>query len=217
MRDDAGFKWIPGAAGRFAVIMLLGLSPWPDLSKLFSQLYLGLGNLTLQHLSVGHDARWGSGKAGVLKAERPGRDGPSWDTLLVLTAERAADFDHVYLNPKRQAYLPLLIFLAVIIAAPVRARAKWMCLAVGVPVMLAFAMTSLWITTLWLFARVPALVGDWSQAQLVAVDLAYRALVVPMSNRFILPLFVASLLILWQLSIKDTRLPRAARGGGGAR
>jgi hypothetical protein len=191
--------WLPGAAVRFALVLLLGLSPWPDLQKPFEVGFRALANLALHQLDFATE--FGPAGAEIVIAVKPDQDAPSWDNRLVLTLTTATGVGHladVFVNVRRIAYIPLLGLVSLILAAPLSRSARLRALAIGVPLTLLYSIGSLWTTSQWLFAEIPGIVRTWSLLHKMTVHLAYRTLVVPTSNRYIIPLLLAGLLIAQQ-------------------
>lgn len=107
------------------------------------------------------------------------------------------------------------MFIAVILAVPLTARSRWRCLAWGLAALLALAIAAIWITSLWLFAQIPGLMTNQGALEQAAISLGYRALVVPLGNRYIVPLLLAALLVARELrsaASKDRHDPSASRG-----
>jgi hypothetical protein len=180
-------------AVRLVLVLLIGLLPWPGIREISSTAFRTFANAALSVLSC--STKFGAGRARLLPASKPSTDGPSWDTMLRITLEEARDTDEVYVNPRRLAYLPVLVFTGLVFAVPLRLRARLKCFAIGVPALLFYAVSNLWIMALWLFAQEPDLLTNQSGIMLTAIDLGYRALVVPLCNRFVVPLLLAVLLI----------------------
>ena len=76
-----------------------------------------------------------------------------------------------------------VISAALVLALHSATRKSAWSLALGAPILLAVGVASVAITSLWLFSQVPGLVYQVTPAQRLVAELAYRALVVPTSNR----------------------------------
>ena len=189
-------NWLLRSLLRAGLVLLLGLSPWPDVREAFGAGFRAAANVVLGFVTC--DTHYGRGHATLLAASTPSRDGPSWDTLLRLKLDRAPNREEVIVNPRRIAWIPIVLFLALVVAAPVSSRDRWVCLAIGVPIIVLCAIAGLWTTALWLFAQSPGLLRNWAPLQALSVDLGYRALVVPLSNRYILPIVLAGVLLGWR-------------------
>ena len=99
---------------------------------------------------------------------------------------------------RRDSYLPLLLFVALVIAVPLEARRKLRCLAIGVPAMLLLTFAALWLLVAWQFAFGVRGVYELGATARFVLDLAFRTLLVPPGNRFIAPVLLAAGLIYWQ-------------------
>jgi hypothetical protein len=139
--------------------------------------------------------RFGAARASVTADTGHVSDAESWDTRLTLEIVNQGKLDEVYLNLRRSAYLPLLAFVALITAAPGPNRRRLRCLALGLPLMLGYMMSSIWSTSQWLLGEIPGIGGTWSAFHTGIVQMTYRALVVPESNRYIVPLLVSGLVL----------------------
>jgi hypothetical protein len=197
---------------RAGAVLLLGLIPWPGLDSIFSQAFRSVANGTLGLVSL--ETKLGTGRVGVIPADTPISEGLSWDTLLILRIESVPNTEHVYVNPRRIAWIPSVLYLSLLIAAPLTMRERVRCIAAGLPVLWGVAIAGLWVTALWLFARTPELLVDWTQTKTESVELAYRALVVPLGNRYVFAIFLALVQWSWSSARRErTRLrPRPALG-----
>lgn len=189
-------NWLLRSLVRAGLVLVLGLSPWPGVREGFGAAFRATANIVLGFVTC--DTQFGRGHATLLASAAPNRDGPSWDTLLRLTLDRAPNQEEVFVNPRRILWIPLVLFLALVVAAPVSRRDRCACLAIGVPTIVVGAIAGLWTTALWLFAQTPGLLRNWAPLKALSVDLAYRALVVPLSNRYIFPLVLAGVLLGWR-------------------
>jgi hypothetical protein len=200
MSDARRGRW--EMVARLALLIGLGLAPWPGLRKLSDGAFCGLANAALRHIEFGDDRALGYGSARLILAERRGEtradDGPQWDARLRLQVSGVSQVQEVYVSPRRTAFVPAWLLLSLVLSAPLSVRRKLCCLAAGIPLVLAAAVAAVATTATWLFSQVPGLVYAGTAAQRTAIELAYRALVVPTANRFILPLLLAIALVIWQ-------------------
>ncbi|HEX7481368.1 MAG TPA: hypothetical protein VF331_26430, partial [Polyangiales bacterium] len=189
-------------AVRFALLVCVGLLPWPGLQALSSSTFRGVADAALQHISFGGQTGLGTGGVRLLPArdDRSGApdDGPAWDTRLQLRVSSVPQAQIVYVSPRYSYLLPTILLLALVVAAPVTSRRKLLCAVLGIAALTLHAVLVLYLTSVWIFARVPGLVYTLTPAQQTLVELAYRGFVVPSSHRVVVPLVLASLLLFWQ-------------------
>lgn len=200
---------------RFAAIVCVGLLPWPGVQQGCSALFRPVANLVLTNMEFGAPGGLGTGHVRLLAATRAhvqrADDGPAWDTVLELRVTGVDKVQTVFVSPRRSFYLPLLFLLASIGVVPLPRRRKWLCAGVGVSLLVAYALGTLCLTSMWIFARVPGLVYTLTPVQQLTIELAYRGLVTPMSHRIVVPLLVACGLLSWQW-LREQRA-RAQLGG----
>ncbi|MFI5307861.1 MAG: hypothetical protein ACHQ53_10935 [Polyangiales bacterium] len=187
---------------RLALLLTLGLAPWPGVREQSNAAFRGLANLVLQRAKFGDGSGLGQGSAQLMPIERRAAtgadDGPAWDTRLRLRVSGVSEVKDVVVSPRRMAFVPCWVLLSIVLASPLALRRKLGCLLAGVPLLLAWAVSSIATTAAWIFSQVPGLVYGGTPVHRTAVELAYRALVVPTSNRFILPLLLGVALVAWQ-------------------
>src|SRR5262249_38239242 len=95
------------------------------------------------------------------------------------------------LNVRRDAFLPCLLVLAAIAGAPLPARRKLLCLGAGIGTVLALSLLCVYLTAAWLFSGQLRAAYQPSEAWAWFLDLIAGALLLPPSNRFVLPLALA--------------------------
>jgi hypothetical protein len=109
------------------------------------------------------------------------------------------------LSARRDAYLPLLIVVAVLVAASLGWRTPLRRVLIGVAAEAAVIVASLWLFVVWDFAIGLRVGGVYalSGSGLRVLDLSFRMLLLPPGNRFIVPLLIAA-------AIAGPRIARAA-------
>ena len=108
------------------------------------------------------------------------------DTSVVLTADGQPGRALLGISLRRDAYLPLLIVLAVVLAAPIPWRRKLRCAGWGLLIELGVTWVALVLLVgSALAAGLPGLYGPTATA---LWDLAARTLLMPPGNRFVIPL-----------------------------
>jgi lysylphosphatidylglycerol synthetase-like protein (DUF2156 family) len=95
-------------------------------------------------------------------------------------------------------YLPLLTLLASVLAMPLPNSARRRSFGVGALVLLACALSSVWVIGAFLFAQVPGLVYDLSPTESSLLRLCYEGWVTPLTNKFMMPLLLGYGLFAWQ-------------------
>lgn len=189
-------RWLR-AAGLFVALLLVGA--WPiDLARRgFSAAYAATANVLVTAVTFGR-----GGHARLAALDRPRERGPgeevSADANLLLAVDGYEGELPVGVSLRRDAYLPLLIVLAAVVAAPLPWRRKGRALLVGLPAVFALTLVSLWLLVMWLFTHqlrgvytaVPA--RDW------LLDLIFRAFLLPPGHRFLVPFLLAAALVAWQ-------------------
>ena len=178
---------------RGVLTVACGLALWAIAETPLCAAYRALANAALCCLDF--DTSAGVASARLAPARSAARDDRSWNAALVLSVAAVGKVDEVLVNPRRSAFIPALVLLTLIIAVPISARARRRCTAQGLPVIALYALTSVWATSQWLFARNAGVVETWSPAHRLVTELMYRGLVVPESNRYIVPLLLAAILI----------------------
>jgi hypothetical protein len=183
--------WFGACAG------LLSVLAWPraPVTAGFSEAFCKIGNPLLERLEFGN-----GGRVALMPAREQQRqvsDSVAADTTLRLRVDGYNGDLPFGMSLRRDAYLPLVILVAVISTAPLRLRPKLGALVLGALVVWALSLGAVCLAAVWIFAErlarvyeLPAHHKDW-------IDLAYRALLLPPSNRFIIPIVVGVGLVFW--------------------
>ncbi len=162
----------------------------------FSRAYASVANVVLfDHVAFG-----GGGHVRLATLPQltlnPG-DSVVTDSFLSFTVDRYEGDARVGISLRRDAYLPLLIMMAVVLAAPLAARRKVIGLAVGSLVMWAWTLAGVYLLVLWSFVFSLHGVMQISPGASQVVDLAFRTLLLPPGNRFVEPIVVGLALVWW--------------------
>lgn len=200
----------------FLLLLVVAGWPWAGVRRAFASAYCA----TVGGLLAGVSFNGGSGHAHLFPAasgetHRPG-DNVTADAVVELSLDGSPGHPRLGVNLRRDAYLPLLILVSAIAAAPLRVRGKLLCLAAGVPVVLVGSLAALVALVSWIFAGG---MGPPAAMTNKPLDLVVRMLVEPPGNRFIAPLALAGLLILWRwrleevVRLREQRLRDVAAGG----
>lgn len=200
------------AAARVAVFLLVVCVagwPWPTVRRAFSEAYCATVGAILQVVSF-HD---GAGHARIEAAtpttvRRAGENVTS-DAEVELSLDGNPGRPRLGVNLRRDAYLPLLLLISAIAVAPLRPRGKAICLAVGLPIVLAASIVALIALVGWIFAGG---LGPSDAMTNKPLDLMVRMLLEPPANRFIGPLVLAGVLIAWRL--RSERDPQSLLASG---
>jgi hypothetical protein len=192
-------EWRQPAARAAAFLVLLAVAgwPWTALRAAFASAYCATVGAALPSLSFGEG---GAGHAHVTPAaptdvRRAGENVTS-DAQVELSVDGSPGRARLGVNLRRDAYLPLLILICAIAVAPLRMRGKAICLLAGIPIVLAASFAALAALVGWVFAGG---LGPPETMRSKALDVAVRMLLAPPGNRFIAPLVLAAILILWRL------------------
>ena len=183
----------------FLLLLVIAGWPWASVRRAFASAYCA----TVGSLLAGVSFNGGTGHARVFPApadaaRRPG-DNVTADAVVELSLDGSTGHPQLGINLRRDAYLPLLILVSAIVVAPLRGRGKLICLAAGVPVVLVGSLAALVALVSWIFAGG---LGPPAAMKSKALDLLVRMLVEPPGNRFIAPLALAAVLILWRFRLE---------------
>ena len=189
---------LAASLGLFLALMVVGAWPWAPVPHGFSALYCPVANLVLAPQTFGH-----GGHARLVPLDhivRQESDNVTADTALSLTVAGFEGDLQLGMSLRRDAYLPLLILVALIVAAPLPAVGRLKALSIGVPIMTALNLAALELLVVWTFALQLKGIYDPTGAARGLVDFAYGALLTPPGNRFIAPLALGAAIVAWQKS-----------------
>jgi hypothetical protein len=207
---------IAGRAGVFALLVLLGWLAWTPLAAPFARTFCALNQLVLSHATYGAGGHLTLEYAPLeqgAQREQPELDA-SWNARLRLSVDGTPLLRSVRVNPRRLGFLPLVLFLALTAALPLRARGLAVCVALGTPLVLLNAVGSVWLTALWVFTRLKTPVYVFSPWQRSLVDFAYEGLVTPLGNKLIFSFLVAFLLFALADATQSSRARHPASAHG---
>jgi hypothetical protein len=180
----------------FLVVLAVGGWPWTAVRSAFASAYCATVGPGLTIFGF----RGGAGHARLEPApptsvRRPGENVTS-DAEVELSLDGSPRHPRLGVNLRRDAYLPLLILICAIAVAPLRPRGKAICLAIGVPIVLAASLAALAALVGWVFAGG---LGPPGAVTSKTLDLIIRMVIEPPGTRFIAPLALAACLVLWRL------------------
>lgn len=175
-------------------LVVLGMIPWPRLPLGFSAIYCAIANaVVFDHTTFGQGGHAHLTALDALTSS-PG-DSVTADTVLALTVDRYQGAFTLGLSLKRDAYLPLLLVVALLVAAPGFTRRRWRALLTGLTVIFGCTIAVIDLLVRWTFVFQLKAVYDASPFWRGLLDVLYSALLVPPANRFIVPSLVAVFLI----------------------
>jgi hypothetical protein len=180
----------------FLALMVVGAWPRPGAARAFSVIYCPIANLVLGHQTFGR-----GGHARLLPLDdvvRRDGDNVTADTALSLTVAGFTGDLRLGVSLRRDAYLPLLILVALIAASPLPAARRLAALAIGIPIMTALNLAALDLLVVSTFALRLKAIYDAGAVARGLLDFAGGALLTPPGNRFIAPLVLGAAIIAWQ-------------------
>jgi hypothetical protein len=182
-------RWLEG----FALALVIGLLPWPGLKSGWSRLWSGLANATVFQPDFGH-----GGRAQLRPAEQHERgtgDHVATDAVLALQVRNYQGDLQLGTSSRRDGYLPLLVLIAAVVAAPLGWKARLRLLAAGVPAALAIGLLLLRLAVAATFASRLRGVYPTDSLARSALAMAEQVLVMPPALRLAAPLLVALALV----------------------
>jgi hypothetical protein len=172
-------------AALFLLLLAAGSWPWSVREIAFSRALSAIGNLCFHAVPIA------SGTELVLvpllaTPERSATENVDADTQLVLRlAGREA---RLGISLRRDAYLPLSIFVAAILVLPLERRRKLASLGLGVPLVIGVAIASVANLALFVSSQAPGFAVPQWQARLA--EFVFDCWLTPPGNRVIAPLFL---------------------------
>jgi hypothetical protein len=177
--------------------LVVVLVRWPGVTEGFSAGYRWVANhVLLDHVTFGAIGR-ARFRAPTSAEFGTGRNVET-DAVMVLRLEGFPAEQTVSMSVRRDAYLPLAIFIVTVLPSPLSWRRKARCLAIGTPVMFLLVLGCLWLATFWIFTREVPVLFNFPARDKAALDFFAHALLMPPDNRFLVPLVLAIGLCLWQ-------------------
>ena len=184
-------RWLGG----FALVLVIGMLPWPGLGRGWSWLWSGLANASVFQLDFGR-----GGRAHLRPAaphERGTGDHVATDTVLALEVRGYQGNLQLGTSSRRDGYLPLLVLIAAVVTAPLGWKPRLRLLAAGVPLALALCLLLTRLGVAAVFAiRLRGVYPADSLAR-SALAVAEQVLVLPPALRLAAPLLVA-LALVWR-------------------
>lgn len=172
------------AGATFAAVLIAGGWPSARVAHGFAVAYSGLANVILASITFGN-----GGRARLVAAEtnvsRVG-DAVAADTQIALTVDGRTNSARLGISLRRDAYLPLLILLATVLAGPLAWRRKLQVGAIGLGIELLITLGA--VVLLVGSALALGVPGLYPPRSAALWDLASRTLLLPPGNRFIVPL-----------------------------
>jgi hypothetical protein len=197
------------AARVAAFLVLLGIAgwPWPPVRRAFSAAFCAMAGPLLARVSFAQ----GAGHARLVPAPATGprraNEHVTSDAEVELSLDGSPGRPRLGVNLRRDAYLPLLILVSAIAVSPLRLRSKGLCWLAGAPISLAASLAALVALVSWVFTGG---LGPPGAVKSRGLDLVVRMLLEPPSNRFVAPLALAGVLIIWRRRYDQRSSARAS-------
>jgi len=177
----------------FGAVLIVGAWPNAWLRSAFSENFSDLSNAALARVRLGGTVAMSLSSLEEPEAEARTQDGTAEnveaDTQVVFKSTSGGHEARLGLSMRRDAYLPLLIFVGLILGSPLTPWRKSACLAVGMPVVLAVGIASVWALGVYLMSQMPGL--DFPTWQRDLTELLFERWLAPPGNRVIAPLLLA--------------------------
>lgn len=180
-------------AGTFALVLVLGGCPSARVAQAFSAAYCPLADVVLGAITFGRGghARLQPRDPPTVRADDP----IVADTQVMLNVDGQPREARLGISLRRDAYLPLLILLATVLAAPLTWRCKLRLCGYGLLIELGVTLVAV---VLLVGSALAAGVRGLYEPRTVALwDLASRTLLLPPGNRFMIPLCIGIGLSWW--------------------
>lgn len=173
----------------FTLVMFVGAWPCDGTRIGFSRVMSALANGVFEHVAL--DAGLEIELVPVAASAVRGDDqNVEEDTRVIIRRPDGTAIGQLGLSLRRDAYLPLLIFSAALLAAPLARRAKLVGLVAGVPFVLFVAVASVWILATFLSSQQKGTgLVAW---QTDVVTFLFERWLTPPGNRVIAPLLLAA-------------------------
>lgn len=175
----------------FIGLVAVGAWPWDGVRSAYTRGLSRIGNPILAGFPVAGRVQVQLSPITKLGPRRPDQSVQE-DTQIVLQVPGSPGEAHIGISLRRDAYLPLLIFVAAIFAVPLRASSRAVCLAVGSALVTLVALGSVWVLIVYLASQHPGAVPGW-QGELAHV--VFDCWLTPPGNRVIAPLLLAGALV----------------------
>ncbi len=173
----------------FTLVICVGAWPWAGTRIGISRVMSALANGVFEHvaLDAGLQIELVPVAASVVRGDDQNVEE---DTRVIIRRPDGTAIGQLGLSLRRDAYLPLLIFGAALLAAPLARRAKLLGLVAGVPFVLCVAVASIWILVTFLSSQQKGTgLVAW---QTDVVTFLFERWLTPPGNRVIAPLLLAA-------------------------
>lgn len=196
---------LAGSGAVFVLVLLLGAWPWQPVRHAFSSAFSSVGNLVLAHASF--DGRVAT-RLQPLRLDKPIDPRASSSTrnvvpdtaLQIHTGPFRPDVE-LELSLRRDVQLPWVLFSAIVLAAPLQRRKKWLGWAAGSVLIGAVGIASILLLLANVLSGrltlVPDLAGHYQVSRIWGDILQFllERWLLPPGNRVIAPLFLAAFVI----------------------
>jgi len=175
-------------AALFLLLLTAGSWPWSAREIAFSRALSAVSNLAFEVLPLVPGLQIELVPS-LTTQERSATENVDADTQLVLRLAGHPGEARLGISLRRDAFLPLMIFVAAILVLPLERRRKLASLALGVPLVLAVAVGSVASLACFVSSRAPSFgMAHW-QASLA--EFVFDCWLTPPGNRVIAPLLLA--------------------------
>ena len=181
------------SVGLFCSILLLGGWPYAGAVTAFSRIYCPFLNagLSLFELGAGGHAR----VAPLEEVSRQPGDNVDADAILVLSVDGVGGELPFGISLRRDVFLPWLILVALLAAAPISLIARLGSPVIAAPIAWAASVGAYALLSMWTFATQLRGVYTLAPTALRFTDFVYGALLAPPGNRFIGPLALGMVIV----------------------
>ncbi|TPV94164.1 MAG: hypothetical protein B7733_16710 [Myxococcales bacterium FL481] len=188
----------PGWSARVAVFVLLFAAvawPRPSWRVAFSEAFCRVANVMTRGVEIGNGGRFEFQAASDTSVARSVGENVTSDARLVLTAAHVKGQMVLGINTRRDAFLPLAIFVALIVASPLTAWRKVATVLAGGLALHVSAVVGYVALARWTFAGLPQPIYRPDAWVRQALDIVFHVVLLPPANRFVVPVLVAALLV----------------------
>lgn len=180
-----------------ALLFVVCAWPWIGLRDAFATGYCLIAANAFDRITFGEGGRAriaaSSGEGRVMPA---GGVGLAPDATVTLSVAGQVGELEIGVNLRRDAYLPLLLFVCLFAATPLRRRNKIHGMMAGGVLVFLASFAALLLLIVWSFCNQSQLVYPSGTFASLLIDLACRLLLAPPANRIIGPAALAALLAL---------------------
>lgn len=192
-----------GSAALFCGILILGGWPFSHAATTFSAYYCPLANFALSRHAFGNIGH--TRLSPLREVSRQEADNVDADAILALSVDGFEGELPLGISLRRDVYLPALILVALLVAAPIASFSRAICLLLSAAIVWMTSVLGYGLLASWTFATQLHGVYALSTNTQRFVDFAYGALLAPPGNRFIAPLALGALMIGISLRLRASR------------